>query len=73
MRLLFFLWPSCGGIDSDTSIIDLITQSLSLFNGIGCKFEEAYKNAEIAGEILSSINGCKFFLEMLKLISSDIV
>ena len=63
----FFLWPSCGGIDSDTSIINLITQSLDLFNGIGCKFEEAYKNAEIAGEILSSIIGCESFFGNAKI------
>lgn len=56
-----FLWPSCGGIDSDTSIFSLIAQSINLLDGIGCKFEEAYKNAEIAGEILSNIIGCKKF------------
>ena len=56
----FFLWPSCGGIDSEKNIFDIIIQSINLINGIGCKFEEAYKNAEIAGKILSDIIGKKF-------------
>jgi len=43
----FYLWPSCDG--------------LNYFNGIGCNFEEAYDNAEIAGEILSYIIGSKRF------------
>ena len=30
-------------------------------NGIGCKFEKAYKNAIIAGEILAKIIGSKKF------------
>ena len=56
----FFLWPSCGGIDSEKNIFDIIFQSISLINGIGCKFEEAYKNAEIAGKILSDIIGTNY-------------
>ena len=57
----FYLWPSCGQPDTDRNICEQILQTIICLNGIWCKFEEAYKNAIIAGEILAKIIGTKNF------------
>ena len=60
----FYLWPSYGALDFNTNICESISKSMIWLNGIGCKFEEAYNNALIAGNILAFIiQSKKFFGE----------
>ena len=57
----FYLWPSYGLTDENLNIFETIAQNVSIFNGFGCKFEEAYYNAIISGKILSNIIMSKNF------------
>ena len=55
----FYLWPSCGSPDEGSNFIENVKEICTSYNGIGCKFEEAYKNAIISGELLSDIIASK--------------
>ena len=55
----FYLWPSCKSPEEESNVLENVKEICTSLNGIGCKFEEAYKNAIISGEILSDIIASK--------------
>ena len=56
-----------GSILVNVWLFEKIDEIKDFANGISCKFEEAYKNASISGEILSYIIGSKNFFGNAKI------